>query len=523
MEAKRKKPMSRILWADDEIDLLKPHVIFLTERGYEVETVSSGDEAIRRIGERRFDAVLLDEMMPGRDGLSTLEGIKAIDPGVPVIMITKSEEEELVNTAIRKRINDYLLKPVNPVQILSALRRVLEKEKIESTQIAEDYLQEFNKLRALAHGAGWKEWIDIHRRLSRWDIEIERFREIGLGQTHEDIRRELNAAFGRYVQAEYAGWAHGEKGPPLSVHVLDRHVLPLLGEGRRVFLIVVDCMRLDHWMAIERLLEPYFEIRTDHYYSVLPSATPYARNAIFSGLFPKELAEKHPEWWLEQSTEEGGKNRYERQLLEAQLARKKVVFRQQLRYVKIFNIEEGNNVRRQMASFFSIPFVAMVINFVDMFAHGRSESEILQELAPDEAAFRSVMESWFQHSALFEVLRAASSQDAHVVLTSDHGSIMGKKATTVYGNRETSTNLRYKYGNNLGCDERHAVKVKNPEDYRLPGGTLSKNYIFAKENYYFVYPTRYHEYERQYRNTFQHGGISLEEMILPCAVLTPRK
>lgn len=515
--------MSRILWADDEIDLLRPHVIFLTERGYEVETVSSGDEAIRRIAETHFDAVLLDEMMPGRDGLSTLEGIKEIDPGVPVIMITKSEEEELVNTAIRKRINDYLLKPVNPMQILSALRRVLEKEKIESSQVAKDYLEEFNRIRALAHGASWKEWIDIHRRLSRWDIEVERFRNIGLGQTQEDIRREMNAAFARYVESEYAGWVHGKEGPPLSPHIVGMHVLPLLEAGQRVFFIVVDCMRLDQWMAIEKLLEPYFDMRTDYYYSILPSATPYARNGIFSGLFPRDLAEKHPDWWLEQASDEGGKNRFEKQLLEAQLARKKVVLRQQLRYVKIYNIEEGNSIRRQMASFFSIPFAALVINFVDMFAHGRSESEILRELAPDEAAFRSVMTSWFQHSALFEILRAAASQDARVVITSDHGSILGKKATTVYGNRDTSTNLRYKFGNNLGCDERQAVKVKNPGDFRLPGGSLSKNYIFAKENYYFVYPTRFHEYERQYRNTFQHGGISLEEMVLPCALLTPRK
>lgn len=516
--------MSRILWADDEIDLLKPHVIFLRERGYEVVTVSSGDEAIRHVAESTFDAVLLDEMMPGRDGLSTLEGIKELREDLPVIMITKSEEEELVDTAIRKRINDYLLKPVNPVQILSALRRVLDKERIESTQVTQDYLAEFNRIRAVAHGAAWEEWIDIHRRLSRWDIELERFREIGLKQTHEDIRREMNAEFGRFVEANYGHWVSSEDRPPLSPDVLDRHVVPLLEEGNRVFLIVIDCMRLDQWLAIERLLEPYFLVKSDHYLSILPSATPYARNGIFSGLFPLDLAEQHPKWWQEQGDDEGGKNRYERHLIEAHLKKRKVVLRQPPKYVKIFNVEEGNNLRRQISSFYSIHFTAMVINFVDILAHGRSESEILQELAPDEAAFRSVMESWFQHSALFEVLRAVASQpDARVVLTSDHGSILGRKATTVYGNRETSTNLRYKYGNNLGCDERHAVKVKEPRDYRLPGGALSKNYIFAKESYYFVYPTRYHEYERQYRNTFQHGGISLEEIILPCVTLTPKR
>ncbi|MBN1825588.1 MAG: response regulator [Candidatus Eisenbacteria bacterium] len=513
----------RILWADDEVDLLKPHVIFLRERGYEVVTVTSGDEAIRRVREERFDAVLLDEMMPGRDGLSTLEGIKELHEDLPVIMITKSEEEDLVETAIRKRINDYLLKPVNPVQILSALRRVLEKERIESTGIARDYLGEFNRIRALAQTANADDWIDIHRRLSRWDLELERFREVGLKQTQEDVRREMNAEFARFVEKHYAGWVGGEKSPPLSTDLVDRWVLPLLEEGKRVYLVIIDCMRLDQWMEMERLLDPYFQIRNDHYYSILPSATPYARNGIFSGLLPMDLARIHPKYWQEQSEEEGSKNRHEKQLLEAQLERRKVRLRRNLKYVKIYNPDEGNQLKRQVSSLFSVPFVALVINFVDIFTHGRSESDILRELAPDEAAFRSVMTSWFRHSSLFEILRAISSQDATVVLTSDHGAILGRKATMVHANRETSTNLRYKHGSNLGCDERHAVKVKNPEDYKLPRDSLNKNYIFARENYYFVYPTRYHEYERQYRNTFQHGGISLEEMILPCAVLTPKR
>jgi len=513
----------RILWADDEIALLKPHMIFLRERGYEVVAVASGDEAIERVREEGFDAVLLDEMMPGRDGLSTLEGIKEIDANLPVIMITKSEEEELVDTAIRKRINDYLLKPVNPMQILSALRRVLEKDRIESTQVTQDYLQEFNRIRASSRDATWEEWIGIHRRLSGWDLELERFREIGLKQTQGDIRREMNAEFARFVEANYRDWIHGKNGPPLSPDLVERQVLPLLKRGKKVVLVVIDCMRLDQWMALEGLLEPYFQIQTDYYYSILPSATPYARNAIFSGLYPMDLAKAHPSYWLEKSTDEGSKNRFERQLLDAQLTRLKVSLPRSPKYMKIHNTDEAQNLRKQISSFFSVPLTALVVNFVDIMAHGRSESEILQELAPDEAAFRSLTRSWFQHSAPFELLRAVSTQDATVVLTSDHGAVIGRKATTVYGDRETSTNLRYKFGNNLGCDERHAWMAKNPEEFRLPRDTLNKNYIFAKENYYFVYPTHYHEYERQYRDTFQHGGISLEEIILPCVVLSPKK
>ncbi len=518
------KRKQRILWADDEVALLRPHVIFLEERGYDVVAVTSGDEAIRLVGESVFDAVLLDEMMPGRDGLSTLEGIKEISESLPVIMITKSEEEELVNTAIRKRINDYLLKPVNPMQILSALRRVLDREKIESNQLTHDYLAGFNSMRASAPSADWRGWIDIYRKIVRWDLELERFRDLGLKQTHEDMRREMNVEFARYYERNYPDWIRGGDGPLLSPGVIGDKVIPSIAKGEKIYFIVIDCMRLDQWMVLEKLLDPYFQVTTDYHYSILPSATPYSRNAIFSGLYPEEIAAQFPEYWMEMSDDDGSRNRFEKELLEAQLKRHKVNLARGLKYVKIFNIEEGNQMRRQISSYFSVPLVALVINFVDMFAHGRSESEILKELAPDEAAFRSVMESWFKHSALFDILRSIALQDAKVFITTDHGSILCRKATTVYGNKEASTNLRYKYGNNLNCEStKQVIKVSDPAEYRLPVESISKNYIFAKENTYFVYPTRYHQYEKQYRNTFQHGGVSLEEIILPLVTLTPRR
>lgn len=519
MEAKRS-----VLWADDEIDLFRPHILYLEERGFAVTPVRSGDEALARIDSDRFDVVLLDEMMPGRDGLSTLEEIKDRHPSIPVVMITKSEQEDLIASAIRKEITDYIVKPVNPLQILSALRKILDREKIREGGIAQEYLEEFTRLRARIGGRpDWREWIDIYLRLTRWDIELERHRDVGLRQTHDDQRREANAEFSRYIESTYEKWLRGEDAPHLSPDVLGQYVLPHLKEGKKVYFVLIDCMRLDQWLAIEPLLSPYYTIQTDYYYSILPTATPYARNAIFSGLFPADIAKHHPDYWAEISSDERSKNRFERQLLDEYLARKKVNLYPAPRYVKIYNTEEAGNVKRQLSSFFSIPLVSLVFNFVDILAHGRSESEILQEIAPDEPAFRSLMKSWFQHSALFDILRGISAQDAVVVITTDHGSVISKRATVVYGNREASTNLRYKYGDNLGCDTKHAVHVKEPGRFRLPADSLTKHYIFAKENYYFVYPTRFHEYERQYKGTFQHGGISLEEMVLPCVTLRTKR
>jgi hypothetical protein len=299
-------------------------------------------------------------------------------------------------------------------------------------------------------------------------------------------------------------------------------VAPLLREGKKVLFVVMDCMRLDQWLELEAQLDPYFRIRRDHYLSILPTATPYARNAIFSGLFPGDLTRLHPQYWQEARDEERSKNRFERELLDLQLERLGVKLPAGVKYLKVYNADEGAAVRRQAGAFAALPLVALVYNTLDLLAHGRSESELLQEVAPDEAAFRTLTASWFAHSSLFELLKVMAGQEVTVIITTDHGALLGRRATRVLGDRETSTNLRYKFGTNLGCDPRHAVQVKNPARFRLPADSLVKNYILAKEDYYFVYPTNYHEYERQYRDTFQHGGISLEEMVLPVATLTGR-
>jgi len=517
----------KILWADDEIELLRPHILFLEEKGYRVTPVSNGDDAVACAAREKFDAVLLDESMPGRGGLETLEAIKERDPGLPIVLVTKNEAESLMDEAIGRRISDYLLKPVRPAQIFLALKRVLDADRLHETQLARDYVAELARARAEAGPApDWRRWIELHARSAQWDVELDAAGDPGLRQAHADQRREMNVEFCQYVASNYDSWVKPGAGradrPSLSVDVVERWVAPHLREGRRVTLVIIDCMRHDQWLTVEPILRPYFDITLDHQLSILPTATPYSRNAIFSGLFPEEIQKQFPEYWQEASSDERSKNRFERQLLEKQLERLEIEPLPGIKYLKVSNAEEASHVRRNVVTFQGIPLVALVFNFLDMLTHGRSESDLLKELAPDESAFRSVMRSWFTHSALFESLRWLSKQDGVVVVTTDHGAVLSRRSSLVYGNRETSTNLRFKFGTNLGCDGRAAVHVKDPGRFRLPADTMNKHYIVAKEDFYFVYPTKFHEYENRYRGSFQHGGISLDEMILPVATLRPR-
>lgn len=518
----------RILWADDEIEHLRPHMKFLEDRGFRVDGVTNGEDAIALVSddENRFDLVILDEMMPGIDGIATLRGIKEKSPYLPVIMVTKSEDEGLVDAAIRKDIQNYLVKPVNPLQVYTAAKQLLEGDRIRESGAMRDYVDEFTVLRNLRGPSSTPEdWIEIHRKLAEWDVRLDSHRDAGLLQTHEDAKAEANIEFCRFVSANYKNWVQGpkENRPVLSVDIVDRYVAPLLREKKKVYFIVIDCLRMDQWLAIEALLEAYFDVRRDFYYSILPTATSFARNAIFAGLFPLQISRRHPDYWSMPGDDDTSLNRFERQLLDLQMERLGISLNPATKYIKIFNEEEAASVKKDIASLYSLPLVAMVFNFIDILSHGRSESEILREIAQDEAAFRAITTAWFKHSSLFDILKAISRQDATVVLTTDHGSVLGRKSTIAYGNRDTSTNLRFKIGTNLGCDEKHALHVKKPEEYQLPAPGLNTHYILAKESYYFVYPTKYHEYERQYRGSFQHGGISMEEMILPCAVLTPRR
>jgi CheY-like chemotaxis protein len=519
-----KEEIKHILWVDDEIDQLKSHIIFLESRGYKVTEASNGDDAVALVASKDFDLVLLDEVMPGKDGLTALEEIKEKSPHLPVIMVTKSEEEDLMDQAIGRKIDDYLTKPVNPSQILSATKKILETRSIRSQRLAQDYAQSSAKIRSSLFGAlAWQDWIDIHRTLCEWDLEIDNFRDADLRQTHQGQRRECNLEFGKYIEGAYFRWLAEEDPPPLSVDVAKTYLFPPLSQRRRTIFVVMDCMRLDRWLTIEPALDEYFHIQRDYYYSILPTATPYSRNAIFSGLFPSELAHRYPDLWKAGSRDDSSRNRYEHQLLDDQLKKMGVRLKSGTRYVKVLDAKEGENLAKKISSYRDTPLLSVVFNFLDILAHGRSQSEILKEMTPDESAYRSLTRPWFLHSSLFRVLQYLSTQNCTVVLTSDHGSIWGTRGTMARGKKDTSTNLRYKYGDNLHCDPKEALLIKDPLQYRLPRYGMGTTYIMAKEDFYFVYPTKYSEYEREYRNSFQHGGISLEEMILPVVTMTPKR
>jgi len=518
----------RILWVDDEIELLRSHIIFLSEKGYEVDTVTNGEDAIASVKEKAYDLIFLDEMMAGKGGLETLGEIKEINSGIPVVMVTKSEEETLMDEAIGGKIDDYLTKPVNPSQILLVCKKILEGRKISGQYAAKDYLNDFNEIsRQLLMNPDYDEWMDIYLKLTGWDVELDTHPGLGLRQTLNDQKKEANKEFSKFVEKNYPDWIalkNDEYRPRLSPEIAENFLFDFLRkENKTVFFFVIDCLRLDQWLIMEKHLNELFKIDKKYYYSILPTATPYARNSLFSGLFPSEIEKYYPQLWQSGNDDENSMNRYEKELLQLLLDRKRIKLRNELKYIKIIDPEVGKNFENNILSYKNTHFTAVVVNFLDMIAHGRSDSDILKEIAPDEAAYRSLTNSWFIHSSLFGTFKSIAKMDnVKIVLTTDHGSIRSLRGAKVLGDREASTNLRFKYGRNLKVDEKHAVFIKNSEDYKLPRRGVTINYIIAKEDYYFVYPTDYHKYLTYYKDTFQHGGISMEEMILPVITMEPK-
>ena len=517
-----------LLWADDEMELLRAHLLFLEKKGYEVVTVTNGNDAIEECRKRTFDLVLLDEMMPGLSGLETLQRIKEITPQVPIVMVTKSEEEDIMNQAIGQQIADYLIKPVNPNQILLSLKKNIHRKEIITETVQASYQQQFQQLSMqIMDCRTWQEWVDIYKRLVRWELELSAT-DSQMTEMLNMQKEEANRGFGKYIKQNYMDWmsrfdgkgAKDDSMPILSPELFKTKVFPLLNEGEKVFLIVLDNFRYDQWKMLEKEIGDQFEIDEDLYCSILPTATQYARNAIFSGLMPEQIEKMFPELWVDEDEEEG-KNLNEEPLIKTQLERyrRKNTFS----YHKINTSTEADKLMGQLNELQKNDLNVVVFNFIDMLSHARTESKMVRELANSESAYRSITLSWFRHSVIADLFRQLSQSDYRVMITTDHGSIRTTNPVKIVGDRNTNTNLRYKLGKNLSYDSKELFVIKDPHKAHLPSPNLSTSYVIATGDDFFAYPNNYNYYVSYYRNTFQHGGISMEEMIIPIINLKGRK
>jgi len=501
----------KILWIDDEIDMFRPFVYALKDKGYEVETATNGPDGIELVKTHDFDLVLLDEIMTGMDGLEVLRRLKQTDPDLLVAMVTKSDQEELIDEAFGKLVDDFIIKPFTPVQLLAALKRLLEKRQLVSGRIAQEYVAAMNQQRDLD---SWDGWVEYYKLLGNWQRLLGRYADAGLQDVEMDRRREADGEFNRFVESEYPRWLAG-KGPTLSHQVVERHVRPHWA-GPNTYLILLDSMRADQWNAIVPLLSDYFEISSAYYCSILPTATPYSRNAIFSGLMPLEIQRRYPKYWV---SEETGQNRFEPELLAEQLRRMR--FDGRHGYLKISHGDELASARAALLDK-NVGFAAVVINFLDLLIHSIKTTRLLDEIVPDDAALVGMTRVWFSSSPVFEFMKTLARRECTVIVTSDHGFIRVKRPTLIYGSREISANLRYKHGAAIRVEGRDAILLDNPETFMLPSGHPGAKFAIAKNDYYFIYPTKPREYEKTYKYTFQHGGISLEELVVPIATLQPR-
>ncbi len=510
-----------ILWVDDEIDILKPHILFLEKKGYNVSTCNNGADAVDMCTENNYDILFLDENMPGLSGLQTLTEIKSVRPNLPVVMITKSEEEYIMEEAIGNKIADYLIKPVNPHQILLSLKKNLDNSRLVSEKTTSNYQQEFRKIAMdLAMINSYEEWVDIYKRLVYWELELETITDSGMVEILESQKQEANSLFFKFVKKNYRDWVNTDNGPILSNTLFKKVVLPEVKKSKGTLLVVIDNLRYDQFNILEKTINKYYKKQDEvPYFSILPTATQYARNAIFSGLMPLEMAQKHPEYW-KNDTDEGGKNLHEEDFLRAQLDR----LRQPLKfsYHKITNLRSGKQLVETFNHLKNNDLTVVVYNFVDMLSHAKTEMEVIKELASDDKAYRSLTNSWFMNSPLLEIIQKAQDLGLKLIITTDHGTINSKFPSKVIGDKNISSNLRYKTGKSLSYEEKEVFAVKNPKEIQLPSIHMTSSFIFAKEDFFFAYPNNYNHFVKYYKNTYQHGGISLEEMIIPCAIFEPK-
>ncbi|WP_347925834.1 bifunctional response regulator/alkaline phosphatase family protein [Pontimicrobium sp. SW4] len=511
-----------ILWVDDEIDLLKPHILFLEKKNYNVTTCQSGTEAIEIIEDKNFDIVFLDENMPGLTGLETLAEIKEKRANIPVVMITKSEEEYIMEEAIGSKIADYLIKPVNPNQILLSLKKNLDHTRLVSEKTTSSYQQEFRKIAMdLSMVNTFEEWSALYQKLIYWEMELENIDDPAMFEILESQKSEANAQFGKFIDKNYKNWFGNSDAPTMSHNLFREKVVPELSKEQPTLFIVIDNLRYDQWKAFEPIIQTYYKKEYESpYYSILPTATQYARNAIFSGLMPSDMERMHPNYW-KNDTDEGGKNMFENEFLQAQLKRLGLSHLK-CEYSKITNLKSGKKLVDNFKSKKDNDLTVVVYNFVDMLSHSKTEMEVVKELASNDKAYRSLTVSWFKNSPLIEIIQQAQQLGFKLIITTDHGTINVKNPSKVIGDRDTSLNLRYKTGRSLTYEDKEVYAATNPKDIHLPSLSMSSSYIFAKGDLFFAYPNNYNHYVSYYRNTYQHGGVSLEEVIIPFAVLNPR-
>jgi len=508
----------KILWADDEIELLKPHILFLEAKGYTVDAVNNGSEAVEKSESNTYDIIFLDENMPGISGLEALARIKEAKPYVPVVMITKSEEEHIMEEAIGSKIADYLIKPVNPNQILLSIKKNLDQGKLVSQKTNSNYQQEFRQLgNQLNSRMDADEWRELYAKLIFWELELEKIEDAGMREILEMQKKEANDLFARFIENNYLDWLNGTEEAPQMLHTLIKDkIAPTIG-NEILFVLVIDNLRFDQWKVLQPIFTKYFNQESEEMiFSILPTATHYARNAFFAGLMPSEIEKKFPNLWLNEE-DEGGKNMHEKELLEANLKRlgKNVKWS----YNKITNLDAGRKLLDNMNQLKENDVNFIVYNFVDMLSHARTEMEVIRELADDEAAYRSLTLSWFEHSALSEIVKKIAEFGAKLIITTDHGTVKVTNPVKIVGERNTNTNLRYKVGRGLSYNKKEVFQIAHPEEAFLPKNKLSSEFVFAREADFFVYPNNYNHFVNYYAQTFQHGGISLEEMLIPFVVL----
>ncbi|ADY30788.1 response regulator receiver protein [Cellulophaga lytica DSM 7489] len=509
-----------ILWVDDEIDLLKPHIIFLEKKNYQVITCQSGREALEELEDTKVDIVFLDENMPGISGLETLSEIKKTHTSLPVVMITKSEEELIMEEAIDSKIADYLIKPVNPNQILLSLKKSLDHSRLISEKTTSNYQQEFRKIAMdLSMVNSYEEWVDLYKKLIHWELQLEEIEDSGMFEILESQKIEANNQFGKFIDKNYPNWFSSDNTPVLS-HTLFKNLIKPELKDKSTLLVVIDNLRYDQWLAFESTVNSFYKKKKETpYFSILPTATQYARNAIFSGLTPLEMEKQHPNWW-KNDTDEGGKNLHEEDFLGAQLKRLGLDLKWE--YHKISSLKQGKQLSQNYKTQKDNNLTVIVYNFVDMLSHAKTEMEVIKELASNDKAYRSLTVSWFKNSPLLEIIQQAQAMGQKLIITTDHGTINVKQPSKVVGDKDTSLNLRYKTGRSLSYDNKDVLSAKNPKDLQLPTINMSSSFIFAKNDLFFAYPNNYNHYVSYYRNTYQHGGVSLEEMIIPFVVLEPR-